>query len=52
MVAERHQAVPHAGTAGTGKVYVNTLREKIEPNPAQPRYVIARRGLDYMFDAQ
>ncbi len=34
------------------KVYVNTLRQKIEPNPAQPRYVIARRGLGYMFAAE
>lgn len=30
-------------------VYVNRLRQKIEPNPAKPRYIQTIRGLGYRF---
>ncbi len=31
-------------------VYVRRLREKIEPNPESPKYLIAVRGIGYRFD--
>jgi two-component system response regulator RegX3 len=30
---------------------VVSLRRKIEPNPAEPRYLLNVRGLGYRFDA-
>ncbi|MBN1657049.1 MAG: response regulator transcription factor [Anaerolineae bacterium] len=31
------------------KVYIHHLRQKIEPNPQKPRYIITERGLGYRF---
>jgi DNA-binding response OmpR family regulator len=31
------------------KVYVSTLRQKIEEDPQRPRYIITRRGFGYIF---
>ena len=31
-------------------VAVRRLREKVEDNPAQPRYIITRRGVGYLFE--
>jgi two-component system KDP operon response regulator KdpE len=31
------------------KVYIHHLRQKIEPDPQQPRYIITERGLGYRF---
>src|SRR6266542_3173463 len=31
------------------RVYVSRLRAKIEPNPAQPRYIVTKSGLGYLF---
>lgn len=31
------------------RLYVNYLRQKIEPDPANPRYILTERGLGYMF---
>ena len=30
--------------------HINNLRGKIEPVPAQPRYIVSLRGLGYRFD--
>jgi two-component system response regulator RegX3 len=32
------------------KWYVHRLRRKIEPNPANPRYIVNVRGVGYRFD--
>lgn len=31
------------------KVHIRHLREKIEPHPASPRYIVTHRGIGYMF---
>ncbi len=31
------------------RLYVNYLRQKIEPNPANPRYIFTERGVGYRF---
>ncbi|NDJ86349.1 MAG: response regulator transcription factor [Chloroflexi bacterium] len=31
------------------RLYVNYLREKIEPDPSQPRYILTERGVGYRF---
>jgi two-component system, OmpR family, KDP operon response regulator KdpE len=31
------------------RIYIRRLREKIEPNPQQPRYILTERGLGYRF---
>ena len=33
------------------RVYIGRLRQKIEPDPANPRYLITERGLGYSFRA-
>jgi two-component system response regulator VicR len=30
-------------------VAIRRLREKIEPNPAEPQYILTRRGAGYIF---
>ena len=36
----------------TLRVHVHRLRQKIEPVPAQPRYILTERGLGYSFPAK
>lgn len=36
----------------TLRVHVHRLRQKIEPTPSQPRYVLTERGLGYSFPAK
>ncbi|MFL7807761.1 MAG: winged helix-turn-helix domain-containing protein, partial [Anaerolineae bacterium] len=31
------------------RLYVNYLRQKIEPDPANPRYILTERGVGYRF---
>ncbi len=31
------------------RLYINYLRKKIEPDPAQPRYILTERGVGYRF---
>jgi two-component system KDP operon response regulator KdpE len=31
------------------RLYINYLRKKIEPNPAQPKYILTERGVGYRF---
>ncbi len=33
------------------KVYIRRLRQKIEPNPARPRFIVNKPGLGYLFAA-
>ena len=33
------------------RVHVHRVRQKIEPVPAQPRYLITERGMGYLFPA-
>jgi DNA-binding response OmpR family regulator len=33
----------------TLRVHIHRLRQKIEPVPSQPRYVVTERGLGYTF---
>jgi two-component system response regulator VicR len=39
------------GDARTVDVTVRRLREKIEDNPSEPRYVVTKRGAGYMFSS-
>ena len=39
------------GDLRTVDVTVRRLREKIETNPAEPEYILTRRGAGYMFKA-
>lgn len=41
----------YAGELDYLKVYVRRLREKIEPNPANPWYITTERGVGYRFRA-
>lgn len=34
------------------RIYIRRLREKLEPNPQQPAYILTERGLGYRFKAQ
>jgi len=34
------------------KIYVRRLRQKIEPDPAEPRYIISRHGTGYAFETE
>lgn len=36
----------------TLRVHVHRLRQKIEPNPAQPTYIVTERGVGYSFPAR
>ncbi|MDQ1301775.1 MAG: Transcriptional regulatory protein WalR [Chloroflexota bacterium] len=36
----------------TLRVHVHRLRQKVEPTPSQPRYVLTERGLGYSFPAK
>ncbi|MFN2186400.1 MAG: helix-turn-helix domain-containing protein [Anaerolineae bacterium] len=31
------------------KWYVHTLRQKVEPDPSQPRHILTVRGIGYRF---
>ena len=37
------------GCCGTTPEHIRRLREKVEDDPAQPRYIITRRGAGYFF---
>jgi DNA-binding response OmpR family regulator len=40
------------GDERTVDVHIRHIREKIEANPAQPRYIVTVRGIGYRFQAQ
>ena len=39
----------YAGELDYLKVYIRRLRSKIEPNPANPFYILTERGMGYRF---
>ena len=45
-----HLGLDWVGDTKTLDVHVKRLRTKIEPDPAQPRYLITVRGLGYKFE--
>ena len=63
LVANANRVVPHRelvlqlwGPEGDRlgpylKIYVRRLRMKVEPDPAEPRYIISRHGTGYVFQA-
>ncbi len=51
-ILERIWGHEYAGEADYVKLYVWRLRQKIEPDPSQPRYIHTVRGLGYHFDAE
>lgn len=40
----------HVGDTNTITVYVRKLREKIEPDPSEPRFIKTVWGIGYKFD--
>lgn len=42
----------YIGDARTVDVTVRRLREKIETDPANPVYILTRRGVGYFFSSQ
>ena len=38
-------------TSGVVDVAVRRLRRKVEDDPAQPQFIVTRRGLGYLFNA-
>ena len=41
----------YVGDTKTLDVHVKRLRAKVEPDPANPRYIVTVRGLGYKFEA-
>ena len=41
----------YVGDTKTLDVHIKRLRTKIEPDPANPRYLVTVRGLGYKFEA-
>lgn len=39
----------YLGDTRTVDVHIRRLREKLEPNPAQPQYIITKWGVGYYF---
>jgi two-component system KDP operon response regulator KdpE len=44
--AEGHRLSPYL------KMYVSRLRKKVEPDPAEPRYIVSRHGTGYIFQPE
>jgi two-component system response regulator RegX3 len=51
QLIDRIWGADYVGDTKTLDVHVKRLRAKIEPDPAQPRYLQTVRGLGYKFDA-
>ena len=49
MLLERVWGYDYAGESRTVDVHVQRLRSKIEPDPAQPRYLLTVYGIGYKF---
>jgi DNA-binding response OmpR family regulator len=50
LILERVWGWTFDGDSRTVDVHVRWLREKIEPDPAQPRRIVTVRGIGYRFD--
>ncbi len=51
LLLERVWGAEFAGDSRTVDVHIRWLREKIEHDPARPRYIQTVRGVGYRFDA-
>jgi DNA-binding response OmpR family regulator len=52
MLLERVWGYDYMGESRTVDVHVQRLRSKIEPDPAEPRYLLTVRGVGYRFAAE
>ncbi|UCE97963.1 MAG: response regulator transcription factor [Dehalococcoidia bacterium] len=48
-IAEEIWGINYPDAADSIKVYVRRLREKIEPDPSRPRFLLNKSGLGYLF---
>jgi DNA-binding response OmpR family regulator len=51
LLLERVWGLDFTGDSRTVDVHIRWLREKIEPDPARPRYIQTVRGIGYRFEA-
>ncbi|PDV96669.1 response regulator transcription factor [Candidatus Chloroploca asiatica] len=51
LLLERVWGLDFIGDSRTVDVHIRWLREKIEPDPARPRYIQTVRGIGYRFEA-
>ena len=51
QLIDRVWGADYVGDTKTLDVHVKRLRSKIEPDPANPRYLVTVRGLGYKFEA-
>src|SRR5436309_12645863 len=51
MLLQRVWGPEYGGEAEYLRVYINRLRQKLEPNPAKPRYLLTEPGVGYRFVA-
>ncbi len=51
QLIDRVWGADYVGDTKTLDVHVKRLRSKIEPDPAEPKYLLTVRGLGYKFDA-
>ena len=52
MLLERVWGYDYAGESRTVDVHIQRLRSKIEPDPAQPRYLLTVYGIGYKFASE
>ena len=50
QLIDRIWGADYVGDTKTLDVHIKRLRTKIEPDPADPRYLITVRGLGYKFE--
>jgi two-component system, OmpR family, response regulator RegX3 len=50
LLIDRVWGADYVGDTKTLDVHIKRLRSKIEPDPAEPRYLLTVRGLGYKFD--
>jgi two-component system, OmpR family, response regulator RegX3 len=50
QLIDRIWGADYVGDTKTLDVHIKRLRTKIEPDPANPRYLITVRGLGYKFE--
>jgi two-component system, OmpR family, response regulator RegX3 len=51
QLIDRVWGADYVGDTKTLDVHVKRLRSKIEPDPANPKYLVTVRGLGYKFEA-
>jgi two-component system response regulator RegX3 len=51
QLIDRIWGADYVGDTKTLDVHIKRLRTKIEPDPANPRYLVTVRGLGYKFEA-